>query len=104
MLLGPRELQQSKDLYNFQSELAIKIATHLNLQLFSNDNRNVSETTIQHYLNKHEKFLLEAVSAGYGEGGGGRIWIYPGCILFAISLLTTLGDGFFFGYLPQCGI
>lgn len=42
-------------------------------------------------MEKHETLLLDAVSAGYGEGGGGQIWTYPGCILFAVSLLTTLG-------------
>lgn len=77
----------------FQNELAINLATHLNNHL-SENNRTVSESTVQRYLAKHEKFLLKAVSAGYGEGGGGRIWIYPGCILFAISLLTTLGKLF----------
>lgn len=46
---------------------------------------------VRKYMKKHEALLLEAVSAGYGEGGGGSIWTYPGCILFAISLLTTLG-------------
>jgi len=43
--------------------------------------------------NAPQQSILDAVSAGYGEGGGGKIWTYPGCILFAISLLTTLGFG-----------
>lgn len=47
--------------------------------------------TIYKYMAQHETLLLEAVSAGYGEGGDGKIWTYPGCILFAVSLLTTLG-------------
>lgn len=87
---GPRETEQSEELKRMQTDLSVELATSL---------RQVSEhdeafaKTVQKYMEKHEKMLLEAVSAGYGEGGGGRIWTYPGCILFAVSLLTTLGFG-----------
>ncbi|GLH09173.1 Uncharacterized protein GBIM_14286 [Gryllus bimaculatus] len=42
------------------------------------------------YVVRHEQMLLDAVDDGFGEGGGGYIWTFSGCLLFAVSLLTTL--------------
>lgn len=90
---GPFELQQIGRLKTVQNDLVIGLATDLRkvdvLQ-------PVWKETIEKYVAKHETLLLAAVSAGYGEGGDkhGQIWSYPGCILFAISLLTTLGKVF----------
>lgn len=71
-----------------QKELSIQLAT--DLRQISQYEKNWINT-IEKYFLKHEKYILDAVSAGFGEGGGGNIWTYPGCILFAVSLLTTLG-------------
>lgn len=49
---------------------------------------------VKQYVAKHEKLLLAAVNSGYGEGGdtaNGQLWSFSGCILFAVSLITTLG-------------
>lgn len=72
-----------------QNDLSIELATNLRLV---HEHEDVWPNTIKKYMARHEQLLLEAVSAGFGEGGGGRIWTYPGCILFAVSLLTTLGN------------
>ncbi|RZB38956.1 uncharacterized protein BDFB_010321, partial [Asbolus verrucosus] len=85
---GPRELEQSEHLAKLQNGLSIELANELRLQ--TNQHQEVWPAIIDKYLQKHEILLLEAVSAGFGEGGGGSIWTYPGCILFAVSLLTTL--------------
>lgn len=71
-----------------QHDLSKDLANELN----ETDNRvDTWPATIHKYFEKHELLFLEAVGAGYGEGGGGNIWTYPGCILFSVSLLTTLG-------------
>ncbi|KRT86259.1 hypothetical protein AMK59_1958 [Oryctes borbonicus] len=85
---GPREQEQSKELQRLQNELTVDLSTNLRQ---ASTHEESWPKTIQKYLTRHETLVLEAVSAGYGEGGGGRIWTYPGCILFAVSLLTTLG-------------
>ncbi|KAJ8969423.1 hypothetical protein NQ314_001765 [Rhamnusium bicolor] len=87
---GPRELEQSNTLAKIQKDLSIALATDLNKTI---DRQDAWLSTIYKYFEKHESLFLEAVGAGYGEGGGGNIWTYPGCILFAVSLLTTLGFG-----------
>lgn len=87
---GPRELNQSEILAKMQHDLSKDLANELN----ETDNRvDMWPATIHKYFEKHELLFLEAVGAGYGEGGGGNIWTYPGCILFSVSLLTTLGFG-----------
>lgn len=80
----------SKNLQNVQENINAKLSSELVRDHFT---QNESwPKVIEKYLHEHEVLLLEAVSAGYGEGGGGSIWTYPGCILFAVSLLTTLGE------------
>ncbi|XP_066245435.1 potassium channel subfamily K member 6-like isoform X2 [Euwallacea similis] len=87
---GPREQKQSQTLATIQRDLSRALATELN----QTENHLASwSSTIHKYFEKHELLFLEAVGAGYGEGGGGNIWTYPGCILFSVSLLTTLGFG-----------
>lgn len=85
---GPREQQQSEKLKILQTHLSVELAT--DLRLTEHNNQSWPEI-IRPYLVKQERFLLEAISSGYGEGGGGQLWTYSGCVLFAISLLTTLG-------------
>ncbi|XP_046742236.1 uncharacterized protein LOC124408943 [Diprion similis] len=89
---GPREREQVADLAAKQRGLAISLATELR-QVKAEEPIWVS--TVQSYFLKHENLLLGAVSSGYGEsgGGGGQVWTFPGCFLFAVSLLTTLGFG-----------
>ncbi|XP_015593302.1 TWiK family of potassium channels protein 7 [Cephus cinctus] len=92
---GPREREQVVELKDMQRDLAIGLATELR-QLRSQDREvePIWSNKVQQYVAKHEELLLAAVNAGYGESGGqGQIWTFPGCILFAISLLTTLGFG-----------
>ncbi|XP_063911802.1 uncharacterized protein LOC135128699 isoform X2 [Zophobas morio] len=86
---GPRELAQSENLAKLQNNLSISLANELR----RTEGEQEWKSTIDKYLEQHEINLLDAVSAGFGEGGGGSIWTYPGCILFAVSLLTTLGFG-----------
>ncbi|XP_074025979.1 uncharacterized protein isoform X2 [Leptinotarsa decemlineata] len=87
---GPRELQQYQTLAKLQKDLSVELATNLKQTEGHQDGWPV---TIHKYFEKHEVLFLDAVGAGFGEGGGGNIWTYPGCILFAVSLLTTLGFG-----------
>ncbi|CAG9762431.1 unnamed protein product [Ceutorhynchus assimilis] len=86
---GPREQQQTQTLAKIQRDLSTELATYLS----NSDHVDAWPDMIHKYFEKHETFFLEAVGAGFGEGGGGNIWTYPGCILFSVSLLTTLGFG-----------
>ncbi|KAB0800052.1 hypothetical protein PPYR_07932 [Photinus pyralis] len=87
---GPREEQQTEDLQSVQKELSIDLATELRQV---SQHTEVWPQTVQKFMARYEGLLLNAVSSGFGEGGAGFIWTYPGCILFAVSLLTTLGFG-----------
>lgn len=94
---GPRERQQVIELKNMQRDLAVGLATELR-QLRADDREaepGLWRAKVQQYVAKHERLLLVAVGSGYGEGGGnndGSLWTLPGCALFAISVLTTLGE------------
>lgn len=93
---GPREREQVVSLKSMQKDLVIDLATELR-QLRTERDENVEPLwmdKIRKYVTKHEELLLIAVSSGYGEGGNsGQLWTFPGCVLFAISLITTLGFG-----------
>ena len=91
---GPREREQVLELKDMQRDLAVGLATELR-QLRANEQEMepLWSNKVRQYVAKHEKLLLAAVSSGYGEGGdGGQLWTFPGCLLFSISLLTTLGE------------
>lgn len=86
---GPYEEQVARELMSKQHELVIELARDLRIL---KQEEPVWRNTIDYYVGKHKEILLEAVSDGYGEGGSkGKIWSYAGCLLFAVSLLTTLG-------------
>lgn len=91
---GPHEREQIVSLKNMQKELAVGLATELR-QLRTKQDQDVEplwSNKVRQYVAKHEELLLVAVSSGYGEGGNsGQQWTFPGCVLFAISLITTLG-------------
>ncbi|XP_057657976.1 uncharacterized protein LOC130894939 isoform X3 [Diorhabda carinulata] len=87
---SPRELAQAGILAKIQKDLSVELAAELKK---NEDQPELWSSLIHTYFEKHEKVFLEAVGAGFGEGGGGNIWTYPGCVLFAVSLLTTLGFG-----------
>ncbi|XP_071573297.1 uncharacterized protein [Temnothorax nylanderi] len=93
---GPREREQVVSLKNMQKDLAVGLATELR-QLRTEQDQDVEplwSDKVRQYVAKHEELLLIAVSSGYGEGGNsGQLWTFPGCVLFAISLITTLGFG-----------
>ncbi|XP_018405142.1 PREDICTED: uncharacterized protein LOC108781618, partial [Cyphomyrmex costatus] len=93
---GPREREQIVSLKNMQKDLAIGLATELR-QLRTERDQDVEplwSNKVGQYVVKHEQLLLIAVNSGYGEGGNnGQLWTFPGCVLFAISLITTLGFG-----------
>ncbi|EZA57719.1 uncharacterized protein LOC105276913 isoform X2 [Ooceraea biroi] len=93
---GPREREQVVSLKNMQKDLAVGLATELR-QLRAEQDQNVEplwSNKVRQYVAKHEERLLIAISSGYGEGGNsGQLWTFPGCVLFAISLITTLGFG-----------
>ncbi|KYM77907.1 TWiK family of potassium channels protein 7 [Atta colombica] len=93
---GPREREQVVSLKNMQKDLAVGLATELR-QLRTEQDQDMEplwSDKVQQYVIKHEQLLLIAVSSGYGEGGNsGQLWTFPGCVLFAISLITTLGFG-----------
>lgn len=93
---GPREREQVVRLKTTQKELAVGLATDLR-QLRTEKLEDVEpfwSDKVERYLLDHEEMLLMAVNAGYGESGhGGQLWTFPGCVLFALSLLTTLGFG-----------
>lgn len=91
---GPREREQVLLLKDMQKDLAVDLATDLR-QLRTKQDEDVEplwSDKVYQYVAKHEQLLLIAVSSGYGEGGNsGQLWTFPGCVLFAISLITTLG-------------
>lgn len=78
-----------------QRSLAVGLATELR-QLRTEKDEDLEplwSNKVQQYVTKHEEVLLMAVSAGYGESGNsGQLWTFSGCILFALSVLTTLGN------------
>jgi hypothetical protein len=81
------------ELKDMQRDLAVGLATELR-QLRANDKETepLWSAKVRQYVAKHEKLLLVAVSSGYGEGGdNGQLWTFPGCVLFAVSVITTLG-------------
>ncbi|XP_066990914.2 uncharacterized protein [Anabrus simplex] len=93
---GPREDEQTTELRLMQKELIDNLAKDLKKVNSSslNNTESLHRGRISEYVVQHEQLLLQAVSSGYGEGGGGgKVWNYAGCILFAVSLLTTLGFG-----------
>jgi hypothetical protein len=86
---GPYEEHTARELLGRQHELVIELARDLRILKQEEPGWH---NRIEYYVDKHKEMLLEAVSEGYGEGGSkGKIWSYPGCLLFAVSLLTTLG-------------
>ncbi|XP_066593917.1 potassium channel subfamily K member 10-like isoform X2 [Prorops nasuta] len=93
---GPREREQVVELKDMQRDLAVGLAMELR-QLRTEQDQDVEplwSNKVRQYVAKHEKLLLVAVSSGYGEGGNdGQLWTFPGSVLFAISILTTLGFG-----------
>ncbi|KAL6257955.1 hypothetical protein P5V15_011553 [Pogonomyrmex californicus] len=93
---GPREREQVVSLKNMQKDLAVGLATELR-QLRTEQDQDLEplwSDKVRQYVARHEELLLIAVSSGYGEGGNsGQLWTFPGCVLFAISLITTLGFG-----------
>ncbi|XP_051175972.1 uncharacterized protein LOC127291086 isoform X2 [Leptopilina boulardi] len=92
---GPREREQVLKLKNIQRDLAVGLATELRqLKAKEEEMEPLWSNKVKQYVNKHEKVLLLAVNAGYGEGGqSGQLWNFSGCVLFAIALITTLGFG-----------
>nr|XP_012137219.1 PREDICTED: uncharacterized protein LOC100879254 isoform X3 [Megachile rotundata] len=93
---GPREREQVTKLKDMQNELAVSLATELR-QLRTEKEEDLEplwSNKVQKYVEKHEEFLLKAVNSGYGESGdNGELWTLPGCVLFSLALLTTLGFG-----------
>ncbi|CAG9829347.1 unnamed protein product [Diabrotica balteata] len=87
---GPRELRQAETLAKIQRDLSVELSIDLKQ---TEDHQEVWSNLIHKYFERHEKVFLEAVGAGFGEGGDGNIWTYPGCVLFTVSLLTTFGFG-----------
>ena len=79
-----------------QRDLAVGLATELRqLRADEQEMEPLWSKKVQQYVARHEKLLLIAVSSGYGEGGdNGQLWTFSGCMLFAISVLTTLGELF----------
>ncbi|XP_043289195.1 uncharacterized protein [Venturia canescens] len=93
---GPREREQVLELKDMQRDLAVGLATELRqLKAEEQEMEPLWSNKVRQYVVKHEKLLLAAVNSGYGEGGdgAGQLWTFPGCILFSISLITTLGFG-----------
>ncbi|XP_014614586.1 PREDICTED: uncharacterized protein LOC106792618 isoform X2 [Polistes canadensis] len=93
---GPREREQVVELKDMQKDLAVGLATELR-QLRTEKEEDMEPLwsgKVRQYVAKHEQLLLAAVNSGYGEtNDGGQLWTFPGCVLFAVSLLTTLGFG-----------
>ncbi|XP_021932189.1 uncharacterized protein LOC110835848 isoform X3 [Zootermopsis nevadensis] len=88
---GPYEEQVARELMARQEELVIELSGDLRILKQEEPGWH---NKIGYYVDKHKEMLLEAVSEGYGEGGSkGKIWSYAGCLLFSVSLLTTLGFG-----------
>ncbi|XP_033212201.1 uncharacterized protein LOC117169803 [Belonocnema kinseyi] len=92
---GPREREQVLKVKNMQHDLAVVLATELRqLKAEEGEMEPLWSNKVKQYVVKHEKLLLMAVGTGYGNGGqSGQLWNFSGCVLFSVSLLTTLGFG-----------
>ncbi|XP_049810344.1 uncharacterized protein LOC126253210 [Schistocerca nitens] len=102
---GPHEEQQALDLIAARSCYERQLSTELQhlvgakhtVKAMAGTDQPLDpawQETISASFKSYENRMLAAVKEGYGEGGGGgRIWSYAGCLLFAVSLLTTLGFG-----------
>ncbi|XP_075212528.1 uncharacterized protein LOC142319299 isoform X2 [Lycorma delicatula] len=82
---GPQEQRQVLEMAKQQSSLVIGLATDLRQVV---PQEPIWRQTIERYADRHEALILSAVSSGYPQRG--TIWTYPGSLLFATSLLTTL--------------
>ncbi|XP_049859264.1 uncharacterized protein LOC126354000 isoform X2 [Schistocerca gregaria] len=99
---GPHEEQQALDLIAARSCYERQLSTELQhlvgakhtVKAMAGTDQPLDpawQETISASFKSYENRMLAAVKEGYGEGGGGgRIWSYAGCLLFAVSLLTTL--------------
>ncbi|XP_022189270.2 uncharacterized protein LOC111047747 [Nilaparvata lugens] len=85
---GPQETFQVAEMTRQQSALVVGLATDLRQVI---PQEPFWRQTIERYAAQHESLILSAVSSGYPQRG--TIWTYPGSLLFATSLLTTLGFG-----------
>ncbi|RZF32543.1 hypothetical protein LSTR_LSTR011322 [Laodelphax striatellus] len=85
---GPQENYQVAEMTRQQSALVVGLATDLRQVI---PQEPFWRQTIERYASQHESLILSAVSSGYPQRG--TIWTYPGSLLFATSLLTTLGFG-----------
>lgn len=85
-LEGPQEQSLGSELRQLQRSLVVNLATELRQVV---PHEPVWCGKIEEYFAKHETMLLEQVSHGYV--GEGTIWSFAGSLLFAVSLITTLG-------------
>ncbi|XP_077293211.1 uncharacterized protein LOC143916153 isoform X1 [Arctopsyche grandis] len=86
---GPREEKAAQELIVKQKHLVTNLATELREEV---SDKNEWYKTIEKYMAYHEQVLAEGGN-GMGQGPNGHVWTLPGCILFAVSLITTLGFG-----------
>ncbi|KAF6199771.1 hypothetical protein GE061_006069, partial [Apolygus lucorum] len=84
---GPYEMAKVEKLESLEKELIIELAT--DLRLIAPENNSDWMATIAKYTVRHADVVRNGTVDSYGSQQ--PFWTFPGCIMFCVSLLTTLG-------------
>jgi len=83
---GPREAGLGLEVHILQSRLAASLSDQLR-----QPNQRAWKS-VDEVLQRHETAVADAINAGYASGG--VIWNFAGSLLFAVNMLTTIGEIF----------
>ncbi|KAF4531475.1 hypothetical protein B566_EDAN004247 [Ephemera danica] len=87
---GEREAGLVNELRVLEGRLAMDLSAELRQN--PPEHRSAWWRTLEQGIRRQEHAIGEALSSGYAPNGG-VIWNYAGSLLFAVTMLTTIGGG-----------
>jgi hypothetical protein len=85
---GEREAELVNELRLLEGRLVMDLSAEL--RQAPPDHRAAWWRTLEQGIRRQEHAIAEALSSGYAPNGG-VIWSYAGSLLFAVTMLTTIG-------------